>query len=115
MTLRPGTRVRASSADPDHHTRLPRYLRGQIGGIVYAGREWPLPDDVARGVAAPRAETVYTVRFAAARLWGTGRHTVLADLWESYLERADSEDGSEADGEAGSEDHGEDDGPQEER
>ena len=89
MTLRPGTRVRTSSADPDHHTRLPRYLRGQVGEIVYAGREWPLPDDVARGVAAPRAETVYTVRFTAAGLWGTGRHTVLADLWESYLEQAD--------------------------
>ncbi len=104
MTLRPGTRVRTRSADPDHHTRLPRYLRGQIGEIVYVGREWPLPDDVARGVAAPRAETVYTVRFAAARLWGTGRHTVLADLWESYLEQAASEDGSEAASEDGSED-----------
>ena len=96
MTLRPGTRVRTSSADPDHHTRLPRYLRGQVGEIVYAGREWPLPDDVARGVAAPRAETVYTVRFTAAGLWGTGRHTVLADLWESYLEQADGEDGDAA-------------------
>ena len=104
MTFRPGTRVRTSSADPDHHTRLPRYLRGQIGEIVYVGREWPLPDDVARGVAAPRAETVYTVRFAAARLWGTGRHTVLADLWESYLEQAASEDGSEDASGAGSED-----------
>ena len=98
MTLRPGTRVRTSSADPDHHTRLPRYLRGQVGEIVYAGREWPLPDDVARGVAAPRAETVYTVRFAAAGLWGTGRHTVLADLWESYLEQADGEGDCEGDG-----------------
>ncbi len=114
MTLRPGTRVRTSSADPDHHTRLPRYLRGQIGEIVYVGREWPLPDDVARGVAAPRAETVYTVRFAAARLWGTGRHTVLADLWESYLEQAGGgasrEDaggaGREAGGGAGREDAG---------
>ena len=102
MTLRPGTRVRTRAADPDHHTRLPRYLRGQIGEIVYVGREWPLPDDVARGVAAPRAETVYTVRFAAAGLWGTGRHTVLADLWESYLEQA----GNEGDGGALSEDDG---------
>jgi nitrile hydratase subunit beta len=119
MTLRPGTRVRTSSADPDHHTRLPRYLRGQVGEIVYAGREWPLPDDVARGVAAPRAETVYTVRFTAAGLWGTGRHTVLADLWESYLEQADGED--DGDGEDEDDDDGdgendeEDDGLQEER
>jgi nitrile hydratase subunit beta len=114
VILRPGTRVRTKSADPDHHTRLPRYLRGQIGEIVYVGREWPLPDDVARGVAAPRAETVYTVQFAAAGLWGTGRHTVLADLWESYLEQADSEADSKADseniGEAQSENIGQKDG-----
>jgi len=84
----PGTRVRARSADPDHHTRLPRYLRGHVGEVVTAQGEWPLPDDVARGVAAPRTETVYTVRFAAGDLWGAGGHTVLADLWEGYLEEA---------------------------
>ncbi len=83
-----GTRVRVCSEDPDHHTRVPRYLRGHVGEIVGSGGEWPVPDDVARGRPAPRAGTVYAVRFAAPELWGTGEHTVTADLWECYLERA---------------------------
>jgi nitrile hydratase len=82
----PGTRVRAHPGDPDHHTRLPRYLRGHVGEVIAAGQEWPLPDDVACGIAPPRVETVYAVRFTAAELWGAGDHTVTADLWECYLE-----------------------------
>jgi hypothetical protein len=92
----PGTRVRTHTADPGHHTRLPRYLRGHVGEVITAYREWPLPDDVARGVAVPRVETVYAVRFSAADLWGTGlsgtgAHTVTADLWEGYLEEIPEE------------------------
>jgi nitrile hydratase len=83
-----GSQVRARADDPDHHTRLPRYLRGHVGEVIVAGQEWPLPDDVARGIASPRVETVYAVRFTAAELWGAGDHTVTADLWERYLEVA---------------------------
>ena len=36
MTLAPGTRVRARLGDPDHHTRLPAYVRGQTGEVVEA-------------------------------------------------------------------------------
>ena len=86
MTFPPGTRVRARVGDPDHHTRLPRYVRGHVGEIVEAEGVSPLPDDRARGIAPPRIETVYAVRFPAAALWGTGTHTVTVDLWESYLE-----------------------------
>lgn len=88
MSFPPGTRVRTRTTDPDHHTRLPRYLRGHVGEVVGAGPPSPLPDDVARGVARPRVETVYAVRFTAAELWGSGSHTVTADLWECYLEEA---------------------------
>jgi hypothetical protein len=28
------------------------------------------------------------VRFAAAELWGSGSHSVIIDMWESYLEEA---------------------------
>ena len=87
MSFPPGTRVRARSTDPDHHTRLPRYLRGHVGEVVGSAPRCPLPDDVARGIG-PRNETVYAVRFTAAELWGTGSHTVTADLWECYLEEA---------------------------
>lgn len=88
MKFAAGTRVRACTIDPDHHTRLPRYVAGRVGEIVEAEGEWPLPDDVAQGVAEPRVETVYAVRFAAADLWGEGTHTVTTGMWETYLEAA---------------------------
>lgn len=86
MSLAPGTWVRARVADPAHHTRLPRYVRGHLGEVVECQGDYVLPDDRARGASAPRVEAVYTVRFSAARLWGEGTHTVAVDLWESYLE-----------------------------
>lgn len=88
MTYAPGARVRARAIDPDHHTRLPRYLRGQIGVVVTAAAPQALPDDVAQQRPEPRVEAVYAVRFHGADLWGSGSHTVTVDLWESYLEAA---------------------------
>jgi nitrile hydratase len=79
-----GARVRARSADPDGHTRLPRYVRGHVGEVVGVRGSWALPDLVVRGIT--RHEPVYAVRFAAAELWGRGSHSVTLDLWESYLE-----------------------------
>jgi hypothetical protein len=81
-----GTRVRARPGDPAGHTRLPRYVRGHQGEIVHDHGSWPLPDEAVRGTA--RAEPVYAVRFAARDLWGGGSHSVIVDLWESYLEEA---------------------------
>jgi len=88
MRFPAGTRVRARLADPDGHTRLPRYVRGHVGEVIEAEGERPLPDDAAQDKADPRVETVYAVRFAAGDLWGRGRHAVIVDLWESYLEEA---------------------------
>jgi nitrile hydratase subunit beta len=81
-----GARVRARAADPDGHTRLPRYARGHIGEVVEVRATWQLPDEAVRGVC--RAEPVYAVRFPAAELWGSGSHSVIIDMWESYLEEA---------------------------
>lgn len=83
-----GDRVRVRNVDPDHHTRMPRYVRGQQGVVVEPQGEWSLPDDRAQGVGQPRIEQVYTVRFAARDLWGVGAHSVTVDLWESYLKPA---------------------------
>ena len=80
----PGDLVRVRAADPDGHTRLPRYARGHVGEVIDGHGTWPLPDDNVRGIS--RAEPVYAVRFAARELWGAGEHTVTVDLWESYLE-----------------------------
>jgi Nitrile hydratase beta subunit len=81
-----GARVRARAADPDGHTRLPRYARGHMGQVVEVRGTWQLPDEAVHGVF--RAEPVYAVRFSAAELWGSGSHSVILDLWESYLEEA---------------------------
>jgi hypothetical protein len=82
-----GDRVRTRTVDPSHHTRLPRYARGQVGEVVEVQGTWPLADDRARGFDEPRVEPVYTVRFPAADLWGPpGGHWVQVELWESYLE-----------------------------
>jgi hypothetical protein len=88
VTLAIGTRVRARLGDPDHHTRVPRYVRGHTGEVVAVLGVWALPDDSVRGVTT--MQTCYAVRFAASELWGSRetQHTVTVDLWEAYLERA---------------------------
>ncbi|HEY5987496.1 MAG TPA: SH3-like domain-containing protein [Streptosporangiaceae bacterium] len=88
MRFAAGDRVRARPADPDQHTRVPRYVRGHVGEVVEAEGRWLVPDDSARRIGQPRTETVYAVRFPAAALWGEGTHTVTLNLWESYLEEA---------------------------
>ena len=87
MRYAAGATVRVRAGDPDHHTRVPRYVRGHTGEVVAVLGRWTLPDDSARGIMPPRTEACYAVRFSAADLWGSGDHTVTVDLWESYLDR----------------------------
>jgi Nitrile hydratase beta subunit len=82
----PGDRVRTVTVDPPHHTRLPRYARGQVGTVERVLPARPLPDDRARRLPDPRVEHVYTVEFRARDLWSEAAHTVTVDLWESYME-----------------------------
>src|SRR3954447_21701011 len=81
-----GDRVRTRSVDPPHHTRLPRYARGQVGEVVADLGRWTLADESARGRGDAPVEPVYTVRFAARDLWGERDHHVTIDLWQTYLE-----------------------------
>jgi len=57
-----------------------------VGEVLEVRATWSLPDQVVRGVSRP--EPVYAVRFPASELWGSGSHSVILDLWESYLEEA---------------------------
>ncbi|MGZ3147080.1 SH3-like domain-containing protein [Lentzea chajnantorensis] len=79
-----GARVRTSTVDPDHHTRLPHYARGKRGTVVGSEGAHPLADDRARGLDVP-PQPVYAVRFTARELFGHGDHTVTLSLWEDYL------------------------------
>jgi nitrile hydratase len=55
-----------------------------VGTVVEHQGRHPLPDRRSRRLPT-EPEPVYTVRFAAAELFGEGDHTVTIDLWESYL------------------------------
>ena len=78
-----GTRVRTSTVDPDHHTRLPSYARGKTGTVIGSDGVHPLADLSAQGIE--RKQPVYLVRFTARELFGQGDHTVTLSLWEEYL------------------------------
>jgi hypothetical protein len=80
---RTGDRVRTSTVDPDHHTRLPHYARGKAGTVAGFDGVHPLADLRARGIVQP--QQVYLVEFTARELFGQGDHKVTLSLWEEYL------------------------------
>lgn len=84
-----GDTVRVRPMNPAHHTRAPRYLRGQCGRITRVHGVHVFPDTSAANAGeAPTA--LYTVAFEAADLWGadTTARRVHADLFEPYLDPA---------------------------
>ncbi len=90
-SFRVGDAVRTKNQHPKGHTRLPRYARGRVGTIGQFHGFHDLADTLALG--EHRAEALYSVRFDASELWGDsadGKGCVLLDLWDSYLEPADS-------------------------
>jgi nitrile hydratase len=84
-----GDRVRAKAHAPAGHTRLPRYVRGQVGTVVLIQPAQVFPDTNAHFIAE-NAQPVYAVRFASRDLWGDDADdfTVTIDLYDDYLEAA---------------------------
>lgn len=83
-----GVSVRTRNIHPEGHTRLPRYLRGHPGEIVAVHGAHVFPDSNAHG-GGENPQWLYTVRFTAAEVWGSGStDKIHADLWEPYLEPA---------------------------
>jgi nitrile hydratase len=82
-----GQRVVTRNHQPSGHTRLPAYARCRRGEIARVHAAMVFPDDHAHG-RGENPQYLYTVRFAAAELWGDGAepNTVFhIDLFESYL------------------------------
>ena len=83
-----GDAVRTRPARRGGHTRLPRYLESRRGRIVTVHGEYPLADERAEArPSVPRA--LYGVLFDGREVWGReteDRVTIMADLWEDYLE-----------------------------
>jgi hypothetical protein len=88
---RTGERVLVHAIDPPGHTRVPRYVRGAVGTIVECQGWHPLAGERAAGRLDAPPQPVYTVRFDARDLWGSGDHSVTVDLWEAYLAPASEE------------------------
>ena len=81
-----GDAVRTTNVHPRSHTRLPRYCRDQPGTIARVHGAHVFPDANALG-QGEKPQWLYTVRFAAADLWGpdTTAAAVYVDCWEPYL------------------------------
>jgi nitrile hydratase len=86
--FRPGDAVRARVASPTGHTRLPRYVAGRRGVVHRTQPPCVFPDTNAHG-HGEQPQHLYSVRFAAAELWGDAADAgtwVHIDLFEPYLE-----------------------------
>lgn len=82
-------RVRVRNAVTSGHTRVPRYLRRQVGRVARIACAWPAPGASAATGTYGEPELVYTVAFAGVDLFGPeADHSVTADLSESDLEEA---------------------------
>jgi nitrile hydratase len=84
----PGQRVRMRAGAPDHHTRLPGYVRGRVGTIERVHGVHVSADAHAQGLGE-QPRWLYNVVFDEAELW-PGRAPqglrVSVDAWEPYLE-----------------------------
>ena len=85
-----GQSVVTRNHQPAGHTRLPAYVRAHRGQTARVHAAMVFPDDHAHG-HGENPQYLYTVRFAAAELWGEGAEAnsvLYIDLFESYLEAA---------------------------
>jgi nitrile hydratase beta subunit len=90
--FRVGEAVRTRADQPDHHTRLPAYVRGKHGIIERVHGVHVFADAQAQGLGE-QPQWLYTVVFTAPELWGEpvkpdAPRLVSVDAWEPYLEPA---------------------------
>lgn len=85
-----GDTVRTIIANPETHTRLPRYGRGKTGTVIRVHGVHVFPDSNTHGLGED-PQWLYAIAFDAAELWGSDAEPgseVMIDLWEPYLEPA---------------------------
>ena len=86
--FRVGDRVRARNIHPSSHTRLPRFVRGQIGTVERIQGCHVYPDRLVES-GIEEGEWLYTVTFNGRDLWGPDSDptvTVSIEAFEPYLE-----------------------------
>ena len=83
----PGQRVRIANPVIAGHTRVPRYVRRQVGTVVRRSCTWPHPTESAATGRHGPPEHVYAVAVAASDVFGPDAdHTLVVDVWERDLE-----------------------------
>ena len=85
-----GQQVRTRAEAPPHHSRLPAYVRGQVGVIERLHGCHVFAEAHAQ-VLGEQPQWLYTVVFEGTALWGAGSTpglTVSVDAWDSTLEPA---------------------------
>jgi nitrile hydratase subunit beta len=85
-----GDTIVARNINPVNHTRLPRYVRGKRGVVVFDHGVFTFPDTGAHGLGH-KAQHVYSVKFTARELWGEdapAKDSLYIDLFEDYIEPA---------------------------
>ena len=84
-----GDRVVVRELYPSGHIRMPAYVRGKEGTVLYVAPPVSFADASAHGLPR-RLEATYHVRFDARDLWddASENSAVVVDLWQSYLVRA---------------------------
>jgi nitrile hydratase len=90
-----GQKVLCKNHQPPGHTRLPGYGRCHRGVICRVHPAMVFPDDHAHG-RGENPQYLYTVRFEARELWGSGAEpgtAVHIDLFESYLQSREESGG----------------------
>ena len=88
MPFEPGTLVRARAQRREGHTRLPAYLAGKTGKVLFDLGAFPFADERATGASSAPLSELYTVEFPAADVWRNpaDKGSICADLFEEYLE-----------------------------
>ncbi|MGQ0665133.1 MAG: SH3-like domain-containing protein [Pseudomonadota bacterium] len=95
-----GVRVRDAwpEAGPARvHVRTPHYLRGKAGVVERVLGAFPNPEELAFGKPGLPARPLYHVRFRHRDLWpavaGAPRDTLMADVYEHWLEPKETRHG----------------------
>ncbi|WP_282045618.1 nitrile hydratase subunit beta [Roseibium album] len=83
-----GDRIRTKRMNPEHHTRLPRYVRDVEGTIETVHGVHVFPDANSQGLGE-QPTWLYGVVFRGPDVWGPDSEpklTIRLDLWEPYLD-----------------------------
>ena len=88
-----GAKVRIQTREAAGHIRTPAYMMGKVGIVNRRKGYYLKPEDLAYGKGDGDPAALYSIRFKQADLWpnyeGQGQDTLLADIFEYWLEPAE--------------------------